>query len=91
MDDILSGMIVFIIPGTLFISLVSVFFFLLSRKSKIGKPARIVGLILTLISFLLAFGLTFLLLAHPYMNYSLIAAVFSFLAFLLIYFMRPGN
>lgn len=91
MDDILTGLIYFTIPGTAIVSFLSFIVFLVVRNTKSGKVIRYIGLFLTIIGFMLSLGLTFLLLAHPYMVYSLVATGISFLTFVSIYFLKPTS
>ena len=90
MEDAILAPIVTVIPGALIVSLACVLLSLISRKSRSSRLVRAIGLWLTLIGFLLALGLVFLLLAHPYMIYALISAGVSFLAFIFIYFLKPS-
>lgn len=91
MEDAILAPITYVIPGAIVISFVCLILVLSVRKTAALKPVRALGLGLTLIGFLAALSLVFLLLAHPYMNYALISAGVSFLALIIIYFLKESK
>lgn len=88
MEDAILAPIIYVTPGAIIVSVVCLILVLLVRKTTALRPVRAISLGLTLISFLAALSLVFLLLAHPYMNYALMGAGVSFLALIIIYFLK---
>lgn len=91
MEDWLSALIVLIIPVGLIVSLLCVLLTLLLRQRQSGELVRTISLLLILVNFILALGLVFLLLAHPYMIYALISTGVSLVAFIFIYFAKSNQ